>query len=76
MSCGVGRTCGSDLVWLWVWDKLAPAALIRPLAWEPPYAMGAALKRFYKKKEKEKENKSVYSSIKKNKTHEFFLLNK
>ena len=27
-----------------------------PLAWEPPYATGAALKRHKKKKEKEKEN--------------------
>jgi len=29
-------------------------ALIRPLGWEPPYAMGAALKR-PKKKERKKE---------------------
>ena len=29
-----------DLVWLWP----AAAALIQPLAWEPPYAASAALK--------------------------------
>ena len=30
---------------LWLWWRLTAVALIRPLAWEPPYAMGAALKR-------------------------------
>ena len=41
---GVGRRCGLDLVWLW----LAAAALIPPLAWELPYAVGVALKRINK----------------------------
>ena len=31
---------------------LAAAALIRPLAWEPPYALGVILKRKKKKKRK------------------------
>ena len=31
--------------------------MIRPLAWEPPYAVGAALKRKKKKKKKKKEEK-------------------
>ena len=44
MSCAVGRRCGSDLVLLWLWCRPAATALIRPLAWEPPYAAGAALK--------------------------------
>ena len=44
MSCDVGRRHGSDLAWLWLWLWLAATALIGPLAWEPPYAMGAALK--------------------------------
>ena len=35
---------GSDLMLLWLWCMLAVAALIQPLAWELPYAMGAALK--------------------------------
>ena len=42
MSYGVGRRHGSDLVLLWLWGRLAATALIRPLAWEPPYAAGAA----------------------------------
>ena len=41
MSCGVGCSGGSDLALLWLWYRL----LIRPLAWELPYAMGAALKK-------------------------------
>ena len=30
---------------LWLWCRLAVTALIRPLAWEPPYAEGAALEK-------------------------------
>ena len=39
-----------DLALLWLWCRLAATALIGPLAWEPPYATGAALKRLKKKK--------------------------
>ena len=55
VSCGVGRRHGSDLalLLLWLWRRPAARALIRPLAWEPPYAMGAALKRQKKKKKVE-----------------------
>ena len=42
MSCGVGCKCGSDLVLLWLWHRPVAIALIQPLAWEPPYATGAA----------------------------------
>ena len=42
MSYGVGQRCGLDPVLLWLWP--AAVALIRPLAWELPYAMGTALK--------------------------------
>ena len=28
---------------LWLWSRPAATALIQPLAWELPYAMGAAL---------------------------------
>ena len=45
MSCGVGRRCGSDLVLLRLWSSLGATAPIRPLAWEPPYAAGAALEK-------------------------------
>ena len=36
--------CCSDLPLLWLWCRLAAIALIRILAWEPPYAEGLALK--------------------------------
>ena len=45
MSCGIGRRCVSDLAFLWLWCRLAAVLLIRFLAWDPPYAAGAALKR-------------------------------
>ena len=32
-----------------------PTALIRPLAWEPPYAVAAALEKTKKKKKKKKK---------------------
>ena len=34
-----------DLVLLWLWFRPVATALIRPLAWEPPYAAGAALEK-------------------------------
>ena len=49
MSCGIGRRSGSDPALLWLWCRPAAVALIRPLAWEPPYAMSAALKTKKKK---------------------------
>jgi len=42
MSSGVGHRRGSDLALLW--HRPAALAPIRPLAWEPPYASGVALK--------------------------------
>ena len=56
MSCGVGHKRGSDPTLLWLWHRLAAAASIGPLVWEPPYAMGVALKR-QNKKQKQKNNK-------------------
>ena len=44
MSCGIGHRRDSDLVLLWLWRRPAATASIRPLAWEPPCAVGAALK--------------------------------
>ena len=45
MSCGVGQRHSSDpaLLWLWLWS--AAVTPIEPLALEPPYALGMALKR-------------------------------
>ena len=45
MSCGVVRRHSSDLALLWLWRRPAVVALIRPLAWELPCAVGTALKR-------------------------------
>ena len=45
MSCGVGRKCSLELALLWLWGRPAATALIRPQAWEPPCATGAALKK-------------------------------
>ena len=50
MSCGVGHRCRLDPVLLWLWCRPAAVVPIQPLAWEPPYAVGAALKRQKKKK--------------------------
>ena len=45
VSCGVGYRHGSDLVLLWLWRRPVVTTPIRPLAWEPPYAVGAALEK-------------------------------
>jgi len=42
VSCGVGCRCGSDPELLWLWLRPVATAPIQPLAWEPPYAAGAA----------------------------------
>ena len=56
MSCGIGCRRGSDLVLLRLWHRLVAIAPITPLAWEPPCAMDAVLKKTKRqKKEKRKE---------------------
>ena len=45
MHCGVGCRQGLHPALLWLWRKPAAAAPIRLLAWEHPYATGAALKK-------------------------------
>ena len=55
MSRGVGHRLGLDLALPWLWCRPAATALIQPLAWEPPYAMEAALK-----KPKEKNNTLIF----------------
>ena len=54
LSCGTGHRSGLDPTWLWSWRRLAGIAPIRPLAWELPYDVGAALK-----KQKIKNKKSI-----------------
>ena len=55
MSCGIGHRHGLDPVLLWLWPRLAAVAPVQPLAWEPPYAEGTALK---SKQNKTKHNKN------------------
>ena len=52
MSCDVAHRCGLDAVLLWLWRRLAATAPIGILAWEPPYAMGVALKKQKKNQKK------------------------
>ena len=47
----------SDPALLWLWHRPVATAPIRPLAWEPPYAMGAALEMAKKKKKKKTPQK-------------------
>ena len=42
VSCGIGHRFGLGLVLLW--HRPAAVAPIKPLAWEPTYAVGTALK--------------------------------
>ena len=53
-SCSIGPKWCSDPELLWLWCRPAAVAPIPPLAWEPPYATGVALKRKRKKKRGEK----------------------
>ena len=45
LSCGVVHRLDLDPALLWLWRRVAAIALIRRLAWEPPSASGAALKK-------------------------------
>ena len=63
MSCGVGRRHGSDPALLWLWYRPEATALIRPLAWEPPYVGGVALEKT--KRQKTKQNKTKQQTRKK-----------
>ena len=60
MSCGVGLRCGSDPEMQWLWRNLAATALIRPIGWEPPNAMGVALE----KAKRPKKKKNLYGTTK------------
>jgi len=52
VSCGVGCRRGSDPALLWLWRRPVATAPIRPLAWEPPYAMGSGPRKRQKDKKK------------------------
>ena len=51
-----------DPALLWLWHRPAATALIKPLAWEPPYAEGAALKKT-KRQKKKKEREPDHSGL-------------
>ena len=50
------------LLWLWLLQRLATAAPIQPLAWELPYAIGAALKsinKYYETYSRKNDHKQI-----------------
>ena len=55
MSCGVSHRRSSDPSLPWLWRRLEATAPIRPLAWEPPFAGGAAQEMAERQKKKKKE---------------------
>ena len=52
---------------LWLWCRLVATAPIRPLAWEPPYAAGAALEIATTTTTKDKKTKDKRQKKKKKK---------
>ena len=63
MNCGVGPRQTSYLALLWLWCTLVATAPIRPLAWEPPHATGAALKQTNKKKQNRNRLTNIENNI-------------
>ena len=47
----------ADVAWIWLWCRPTAVGLIHPLAWEPPYAVGAVLKKAKKKGRKEERKR-------------------
>ena len=63
MSWAASHRHGSDLALLRLWRRLAPAAPIRPRAWELPNVTGTVLKRQKKKKKERKEQEITGMTI-------------
>ena len=69
LSCGVGRRGSADPALLWLWCRPVATAPIRALAWEPPYAAGAAqdiattTTKKTKRQKKKKEISEVYITL-------------
>ena len=59
MRCGAGCKRSSDPALPWLWGRPAATALIQPLAWEPAYVAGAALKTKKKKERNAEHGKST-----------------
>ena len=68
MSRGVGHRSSLDPALLWLWCRPTAIALIRPLTWEPPCAVGVALKSKAKNKTKQKMGVSISARCVKNPT--------
>ena len=66
MSCGVGCRRGSDSALLWFWHRPVATAPIRPLAWEPLHATGAALEKAKRQKKNKKQTKNTCLYCKRN----------
>ena len=62
MSCGVGCRRSSEPTLLWLWCRPVATAPIQPLAWEPPYAVGAAQEMAKRPKTKNKKQKKKITS--------------
>ena len=62
VSCGVGRRRGSVPTLLWLCCRPVAVALIRPLAWEPPYAARVAQEKAKRQKD-QKKKKSLHRLI-------------
>ena len=68
MSYGVGHRQGSNPSLLWLWHRPTATTPIGPLAWEPPYAVGAALEKTKKeKKRRRRKNLACYTNKQTNK---------
>ena len=70
ISCGVGQRRGLDPTLLWLWRRPAAVAPTGPVAWETPYAAGAALKRQKterKKKKKQRKRETIVQLSKESK---------
>ena len=52
MSCGVGHRLSLGQALLWLWRRPEATALIRPLAWDPQFAVGVALEMTKRQKKK------------------------
>ena len=61
MSCDVGHKCSLDPALLW--HRPAAIALIRPLAWEPPYASEAAQEKAKRPNKQTNEQKNQDNMI-------------
>ena len=61
MSRGVGCRRGLDPALLWLWCRPVAIALIRPVAWEPPYAVGSGPRKGKKTGEKKEKEKGLIS---------------